>query len=273
MTHTTESLNKLTRAQVYKIAKEVAKVNSLRGFHHLKKAELIELILNYDEVTSVETTVEAPKPVDAGALVEAAQKHNAAKAKKVKKDEVISFAEAVKLVQQNGYDTITVDTEKFKVYLVSGSNQIAFLLPRDAVQYATANPVVKAEVLPVEPESCDVLEGWVGKSCDVLEGWTGDCCQLPVELSPKAQNTLHKKNLDKALKSHKRFGITIGEIDYLSFSVDVYYGTTKLGRVGCNVLGQHWFSYGFRANVTTKVASFDAALTMLIKQIPAKKAA
>lgn len=284
MTHTTESLNKLTRAAVYKIAKEVAKVNSLSGYHNLKKAEFIELILKYDSDTTISTPV--VQPVDAGALLEAAQKHNAAKAKKVKKDEVLTFADALKLVQAQGYDTITVNVEQFKVYLVSGSHQTAFLLPRDAVAYAQANPVVKPQEPELNGQSCDVLEGWVGKSCDVLEGWAGkfcdvldgwfvQSCEIPTPKTPRAQNELHKVNLDKAMKSHKRYGLSLGEIDYLSFSVDVYYGTVKLGRIGCNVMGQHWFSFAYAPKASVKVASFDAAVTHLVRRLPkpAKKAA
>ncbi|MBE9211058.1 hypothetical protein IQ244_32155 [Nostoc sp. LEGE 06077] len=130
-----------------------------------------------------------------------------------------------------------------------------------------------SEIIQIEPESICTLwiEGgitvWVqlvngGRLAFERDWFASRVAEVKATLpeTPRERNERLSEKLETACK---KYGLTHGEIDWLSFSTTLYLNRQRVGFVGCNLQGQ-WYSRISQLGGGSRTAvDIDAAIALL----------
>ncbi|MBD2303115.1 hypothetical protein H6G28_31915 [Nostoc sp. FACHB-190] len=129
-----------------------------------------------------------------------------------------------------------------------------------------------SEIIQIEPESIRTLwiEGGITVWVQLIDGgrlaferdWFATRVQevkATLPETPRERNDRLSEELETAC--HK-YGLTHGEIDWLSFSTTLYVNRQRLGFLGCNLQGQ-WYSRQSQLGGSRTAVDIDAAIALL----------
>ncbi|BBD63218.1 hypothetical protein NIES2109_60680 (plasmid) [Nostoc sp. HK-01] len=129
-----------------------------------------------------------------------------------------------------------------------------------------------SEIIQIEPESIRTLwiEGgitvWVqlihgGRLAFERDWFASRVAQVKATLpeTPKERNERLSEELETACQ---KYGLTHGEVDWLSFSTTLYVNRQRIGFLGCNLQGQ-WYSRQTQLGGSHTTDSIDAAIALL----------
>ncbi|MBD2492084.1 hypothetical protein H6G77_31885 [Aulosira sp. FACHB-615] len=129
-----------------------------------------------------------------------------------------------------------------------------------------------SEIIEVDPQSIRTL--WIEAGITVWVQFV-DGGRLPFERNwfakrvaevkatlpetPRERNERLSEELEVACQ---KYGLTHGEIDWLSFSTTLYVNRQRLGFLGCNLQGQ-WYSRQSHLGGSRTAVDIDAAIALL----------
>ncbi|MBD2451233.1 hypothetical protein H6G76_29705 [Nostoc sp. FACHB-152] len=128
------------------------------------------------------------------------------------------------------------------------------------------------EIIEVDPESIRTLwiEGgitvWVqlkdGGRLPFERNWFAARVQEVKATLPETPRERNERLSEELETACQKYGLTHGEIDWLSFSTTLYVNRQRLGFLGCNLQGQ-WYSRISQLGGSRTAVDIDAAIAQL----------
>ncbi|MBD2302774.1 hypothetical protein [Nostoc sp. FACHB-190] len=165
-------------------------------------------------------------------------------------------------------DEQAIAQEELNQYVAEQAQAIApttdFLTSRDRH--------IISEIIQIEPESIRTLwiEGGITVWVQLVDGgrlaferdwFASRVAEVKVTLpeTPRERNERLSEELETACQ---KYGLTHGEVDWLSFSTTLYVNRQRIGFLGCNLQGQ-WYSRQSQLGGSRTAVDIDAAIALL----------
>ncbi|WP_242048719.1 MULTISPECIES: hypothetical protein [Nostocaceae] len=128
------------------------------------------------------------------------------------------------------------------------------------------------EIIQVDPESVRTiwLEGGITVWVQLVDGgrlafdrdWFATRVQEVKATLPETPRERNERLSEELETACQKYGITHGEIDWLSFSTTLYVNRQRVGFLGCNLQGQ-WYSRQSQLGGSRTAVDIDAAIAQL----------